>query len=103
MGKVVSTRRQVLPPGAAGSSTVVKLTPLAVPRAVETKTFQAVVHARSSRRGRLLRNGLLGAIRASKTAGVCRPRASTGAARDAAKGGLSTCSPVQSTAAPARG
>ncbi len=52
-------------------STVVKLTPHAVPRAVETKTFQAVVHALFAARRKTLRNGLSALVPRDAAAGVC--------------------------------
>jgi 16S rRNA (adenine1518-N6/adenine1519-N6)-dimethyltransferase len=52
-------------------SMVVKLVPLAEPRAVETKTFQTLVHALFAARRKMLRNGLAGLIPREAVAGVC--------------------------------
>jgi len=52
-------------------STVVKLTPHATPRALETKTFQAVVHALFAARRKTLRNGISALVPRDAAAGVC--------------------------------
>jgi 16S rRNA (adenine1518-N6/adenine1519-N6)-dimethyltransferase len=52
-------------------STVLRLTPHATPRALETKTFQAVVHALFAARRKTLRNGVSGLVPRDAAAGVC--------------------------------
>lgn len=52
-------------------SMVVKLTPKATPRAVETKTFQDLVHALFAARRKTLKNGLSGLIPRERAAAVC--------------------------------
>jgi 16S rRNA (adenine1518-N6/adenine1519-N6)-dimethyltransferase len=52
-------------------SMVVKLTPRETPRAVETKTFQDLVHALFAARRKTLRNGLSGLVPRDRAAAVC--------------------------------
>lgn len=52
-------------------STVLKLTPLATPRAGETKTFQAVVHALFAARRKTLRNGLSSVVPRAQAEALC--------------------------------
>ncbi|MFO0603280.1 MAG: 16S rRNA (adenine(1518)-N(6)/adenine(1519)-N(6))-dimethyltransferase RsmA [Polyangiales bacterium] len=69
--RVVNASPGCFHPAPRVHSTVVKLTPLAVPRALETKTFQAVVHALFAARRKTLRNGLSGLVPRDAAAGVC--------------------------------
>lgn len=52
-------------------SAVVKLTPRAVPRALETKAFQDVVHALFAARRKTLRNGLSAVVPRDSAAALC--------------------------------
>ena len=52
-------------------SMVVKLTPRETPRAVETKTFQDLVHALFAARRKTLKNGLSGLVVRERAAAVC--------------------------------
>jgi 16S rRNA (adenine1518-N6/adenine1519-N6)-dimethyltransferase len=53
------------------NSMVVKLTPRSVPQAVETKTFQSVVHALFAARRKTLRNGLSSLVPREQCAALC--------------------------------
>lgn len=69
--RVVAASPGCFHPAPRVHSAVVRLTPLATPRARETRTFQAVVHALFAARRKTLRNGLSGLVPREHAAGLC--------------------------------
>lgn len=69
--KVISAGPGCFHPAPRVQSTVVALTPLATPRADETKMFQRMVHALFAARRKTLRNGLSSVIPRDRAEAVC--------------------------------
>ncbi len=69
--KVVAASPGCFHPAPRVHSMVVKLTPRETPRAVETPTFQALVHALFAARRKTLRNGLSSLVVRERAAAVC--------------------------------
>lgn len=71
VSKVVAASPACFHPAPRVHSMVVRLTPRAAPRAVETKTFQALVHALFAARRKTLRNGVSALVARDLAASVC--------------------------------